>query len=88
MYEKAELEKYLEDKINGSAKVILNENMVHDGAALGEMQLYFFLQRIFNKKATLEDVGALRAVNNLLRFVGLLSPKEMLTSILRSDHLY
>lgn len=77
---KAELEKYLEDKINDSAKVILNENMVHDGAALGEMQLYFCLRRIFNKKATFEDVGTLRAVNNLLRVVGLLSPKETLIS--------
>ncbi|MBC3209621.1 hypothetical protein HU755_22695 [Pseudomonas sp. SWRI111] len=77
---KAELEQYLEEKINDNARIILKEDMVHDGAALGEMQLYFCLRRIFNKKATLEDIGVLRAVNNLLRVIGLLSAKETLIS--------
>ncbi|RVD77227.1 hypothetical protein [Pseudomonas koreensis] len=77
---RAELEDYLEVKINEKAKVILDENMVHDGAALGEMQLYFCMRRILNKRATLEDVGVLRAMNNLMQVLGLLSPKETLRS--------
>lgn len=77
---RAELENYLEVKINEKAKIILDEDMVHDGAALGEMQLYFCMRRILNKKATLEDVGVLRAMNNLMQVLGLLSPKETLRS--------
>lgn len=77
---RAELEDYLEVKINEKAKVILDEDMIHDGAALGEMQLYFCMRRILNKRATLEDVGVLRAMNNLMQVLGLLSPKETLRS--------
>ncbi|MBS4079757.1 hypothetical protein [Pseudomonas rustica] len=77
---KAELEEYLEGKINDKARLILDEDMVHDGAALGEMQFYFCMRRILNKKANLEDVGTLRAMNNLMRMLGLLSPKETLRS--------
>ncbi|MBK5510717.1 hypothetical protein [Pseudomonas sp. TH15] len=77
---RAELEGYLEVKINEKAKIIIDEDMVHDGTALGEMQLYFCIRRILNKKATLEDVGVLRAMNNLMQILGLLSPKETLRS--------
>ncbi|CAI8868873.1 hypothetical protein [Pseudomonas serboccidentalis] len=77
---RAELEDYLEVKINEKAKVILDEDMIHDGAALGEMQLYFCMRRILSKRATLEDVGVLRAMNNLMQVLGLLSPKETLRS--------
>ncbi|WP_150780457.1 hypothetical protein [Pseudomonas fluorescens] len=75
---KEQLSEYLEGKINEKARVIINEDAVHDGAAMGEMEIYFCLRRILNKKATLEDVGALHAVNNLLQVLGILAPKETL----------
>ncbi|WP_445179499.1 hypothetical protein [Pseudomonas sp. McL0111] len=77
---RAELKDYLENKINEKAQIILNEDMVHDGAALGEMQIYFCFRRILNKKATLEDIGVLHAMNNVLQTLGVLSSKETLRS--------
>ncbi|MFJ4251531.1 hypothetical protein SAMN04488483_2677 [Pseudomonas helmanticensis] len=77
---RAELMEFLEIKINEKAQIILDEDMVHDGAALGEMQIYFCFRRILNKKATLEDVGALHAVNKVLQALGVLAAKETLRS--------
>ncbi|WP_019580932.1 hypothetical protein [Pseudomonas mandelii] len=77
---RADLSEYLEIKINEKAKIIIDKNAVHDGAALGEMKIYFCLRRILDKKATLEDVGVFHAVNNLLQVLGILSSKETLRS--------
>lgn len=77
---RADLSEWLEIKINEKAKIIIDEDAIHDGAAFGEMEIYFCLRRILNKKATLEDVGVLHGVNNLLQEFGVLSPKETLLS--------
>lgn len=77
---RSELSEWLERKINEKAKIIINEDVVHDGAAFGEMEIYFCLRRILNKKATLEDVGIFHAVNNLLQLLGVLSAQETLRS--------
>jgi hypothetical protein len=81
---RADLSEYLERKINEKAKIIIDKDAVHDGAAFGEMKIYFCLRRILDKKATLEDVGVLHAVNNLLQVLGLLSSKETLLSKIES----
>lgn len=77
---RAEMQNYLEERINDNAKIILNEDMVHDGAALGEMDMLFCWRRIMNNKGSLEDFGKLRAVDNLLQFIGVLAPREKLRS--------
>ena len=77
---KSELKKFLQVKIDQKANIILNERVRYDDAAFGELKIYACLWRILNKTATLEDLGVLHAVNNLLHATGVLAPNETLGS--------
>ena len=77
---KSELKKFLQIKIDQKANIILNERVRYDDAAFGELKIYACLRRILNKTATLEDLGVLHAVNNLLHAPGVLAPNETLGS--------
>ncbi|AOE78612.1 hypothetical protein ACQZ2F_24255 [Pseudomonas lurida] len=77
---KPELKKFLQIKIDEKANIILNEHVRYDDAAFGELKIYSCLRRILNKTATLEDLGVLHAVSNLLQATGVLSSDESLAS--------
>lgn len=77
---KSEMRKFLQTKIDEKANIILNERVRYDDAAFGELKIYSCLRRILNKTATLEDLGVLHAVSNLLQAAGVLSPNETLGS--------
>lgn len=76
----SELRKFLQTKIDEKANIILNEHVLCDDAAFGELKIYSCLRRILNKTASLEDLGVLHAVSNLLQATGVLSPNETLSS--------
>ena len=80
---KAELEKFVQVKIDEKANIILNERVTHDDAAFGELRIYSCLRRILNGKANLEDVGVLHAVNDLIQAMGIMAPGESLGSKLK-----
>ncbi|WP_460090059.1 hypothetical protein [Pseudomonas sp. S2_E02] len=76
----SELKKLVQARIDEKANIILDEKVVNDGAAFGELQIYFCLRRILNKKATLEDFGVLHAVSDLLQATGVISANQTLGS--------
>ncbi|MCE1116746.1 MULTISPECIES: hypothetical protein [Pseudomonas] len=80
---KAELEKFVQVKIDEKANIILNERVTHDDAAFGELRIYSCLRRILNGKANLEDIGVLHAVNDLIQAMGIMAPGESLGSKLK-----
>ena len=47
----SELKKLVQARIDEKANIILDEKVVNDGAAFGELQIYFCLRLILNKKS-------------------------------------
>ncbi|MDU9402949.1 hypothetical protein RTH46_10665 [Pseudomonas sp. zfem004] len=80
---RAELDKFVQVKIDEKANIILDERVKHDDAAFGELKIYFCVRRIMNGKASMEDIGVLHAVNDLIQAMGILSPNESLGSKLK-----
>lgn len=80
---KAELEKFVQVKIDEKANIILDERVTHDDAAFGELRIYSCVRRILSGKASLEDIGVLHAVNDLIKAMGILSPSESFGSKLK-----
>lgn len=80
---RAELDKFVQAKIDEKANIILDERVTHDDAAFGELRIYSCMRRILNGKANLEDIGMLHAVNDLIKAMGILSPSESLGSKLK-----
>jgi len=77
---KVDLNDYLETMIHLKSKAIADRKLTSAEAALGELNIYHCLRRILKGKATLQDMGTLHAVNNLLQMLGLLAPNETLRS--------
>ncbi|RON53211.1 hypothetical protein [Pseudomonas frederiksbergensis] len=77
---KVELNDYLETMIHVKSKVIVERRMLDGSAALGELTMYYCLRRILKGKATLQDMGVLHAVSNMLQVAGVLGPNETLGS--------
>ncbi|MEO6675843.1 MAG: hypothetical protein ABIO21_00585 [Pseudomonas sp.] len=77
---KVDLNDYLETMIHVKSKTIVERRMLDGSAALGELTVYYCLRRILNNKATLQDIGVLHAISNLLQVTGLLARNETLGS--------
>lgn len=75
---KVDLNDCLETMIHVKSKTIVERRMLDGSAALGELTMYYCLRRILNNKATLQDLGVLHAVNNLMQVAGFLGPNETL----------
>ncbi|WP_438300901.1 hypothetical protein [Pseudomonas sp. NMS19W] len=80
---KAELSKFVQAKIDEKANIILDERVRYDDAAFGELEIYSCLRRILNRTATMEDIGKLHAVSNLMQALGVISPNETLGAKLK-----
>ncbi|MDH0733734.1 hypothetical protein N5F23_24555 [Pseudomonas sichuanensis] len=80
---RAELDKFVQVKIDEKANIILDERVTHDDAAFGELRIYSCVRRILSGKASLEDIGMLHAVNDLIKAMGILSPNQSLGSKLK-----
>ncbi|WP_409319135.1 hypothetical protein [Pseudomonas sp. KCJK9016] len=80
---RAELNKFVQAKIDEKANIILDERVRYDDAALGALKIYSGLRRILNNKATLEDMGMLHAVSDLMQALGVISPNETLGAKLK-----
>ncbi len=66
-----DLEKFVEDKINNYAQMIIDGKPRADELALGELQFYMALRRMLTNRATSQDVGMLDAINDVLQEKGL-----------------
>ncbi|WP_236181066.1 MULTISPECIES: hypothetical protein [Pseudomonas] len=80
---RVELIKFVQSKIDEKANTLLDERVRYDDAAFGELKIYSCLRRILNRKATLEDMGMLHAVSDLMQALGVISPNETLGAKLK-----
>lgn len=77
---KAELSKFVQAKIDEKANIILDERMMYDDAAFGELEIYSCLRRILNRTAKLEDIGKLHAVSDLMQALGVIPLNQTLAA--------
>jgi hypothetical protein len=70
------LDTYLEEKINYYANMIVDHSTRADEVALGHLTFYMSLRRAVNGKASMQDVGLLDAINDLLQAKGLVGAEE------------
>lgn len=70
------LEKFVEDKINHYAKMIINFSEKGDNLALGELNFYIALRRVLDGSASVQDKGMMDAINDTLQELGILAEKK------------
>lgn len=66
-----ELLNFVEDKINEYAQVILTGKDRADDMALGELTFYQALRRTLKGNATMQDIGMMDAINDVLQQKGI-----------------
>lgn len=66
-----DLAKFADDKMSHYAQKIIDGGVKVDEHAVGEMTFYITLRRVLAQKATLQDVGMLDAINDVLQELGL-----------------
>ena len=71
-----ELSTLIEKKLNQYAKSIIEGGIKQDEHALGEMIFYMTLRRVLAKKATLQDIGMLDAINDTLQEKGIIDSSK------------
>jgi hypothetical protein len=64
--------KFLEDKINRYAGLIIGRNERSDAAAIGQLEIYTVLRRAATKSTTADDLGVYDAIGDFLVFRGIL----------------
>lgn len=62
----------IEDKLNNYAAKILSGSAKTDELALGELNFYAALRRVVNGQGTMQDLGLMDAINDVLRAQGLI----------------
>ncbi len=71
-----ELLTFVDTKINTYAQMILDGKDRADDLALGELNLYLALRRTLKGTATMQDVGMMDAINDVLQHEGLIKDGE------------
>jgi len=66
----------LEEKINYYANLIVDHNERADEVAMGHLTFYMSMRRAANGKATMQDIGMLDAINDLLQARGLVAAEK------------
>jgi|TARA_B100000315_G_scaffold200552_1_gene192772 hypothetical protein len=63
---------FIEDKINHYANVILTGGDKRDSHALGELAFYMVIRRVLKGEQTVQDVGMVDAINDVLQEGGVI----------------
>lgn len=66
----------IEEKINRYAERIVKGSAKVDEHALGELQFYMTLRRALSGKQTMQDVGMLDTINDILQAKGIIKSGE------------
>ncbi|MDA8654089.1 hypothetical protein N9M50_03030 [Alphaproteobacteria bacterium] len=61
---------FVEKKINYYAQAIVDGSDKRDAHAMGELTFYMALRRTMKGEATIQDVGMMDAVNDVLQEIG------------------
>ncbi|MBM4247723.1 MAG: hypothetical protein FJ148_28700 [Deltaproteobacteria bacterium] len=64
---------FVENKINAYAKKIIDGGERRDDHAMGELSFYMAFRRVLGGNATLQDVGMVDAINDVLQERGLVA---------------
>lgn len=67
---------FVENKINTYAQRILEYTAEHDTVALGELQFYMSLRKTLLGKENFQDRGMMDAVNDVLKYKGIIKGKK------------
>ncbi|MEB3355910.1 MAG: hypothetical protein VKK04_04235 [Synechococcales bacterium] len=66
-----DLHTFIEEKLNYYAQKIISGGKKTDEMAVGEITFYTALRRVLDGQGTLQDVGMMDAINDLLQEKGL-----------------
>ena len=66
------MNEFVEKKINSYAQNIIDGSDKRDAHAMGELKFYMALRRCLKSESTIEDIGMLDAINDVLQEVNLI----------------
>ena len=66
------MKEFVEKKINSYAQNIIVGSDKRDSHAMGEVKFYMALMRCLKSESTIEDIGMLDAINDVLQEVNLI----------------
>ena len=71
----------IEAKLNYYAQKIIVSGSKIDEHALGELNFYMALRRIYERRSTIQDLGMMDAINDTLQEAEIISPRDTFYSI-------
>ena len=74
---------FIEDKINHFANVILTGGDKRDSHALGELEFYMVIRRVLKGEQTVQDLGMVDAINDVLQEGGIIEKSETFIKLLK-----
>jgi hypothetical protein len=78
------MNEFVEKKINSYAQNIIDGSDKRDAHAMGELKFYMALRRCIKNESTIEDIGMLDAINDVLQETNLMEEGVTFLSKLKS----
>lgn len=79
------MKQFVEEKINTYAQAIIDGSDKRDAHAMGELKVYMALRRVLKEQATIEDIGMMDAINDVMQEIGAVFEGETFLEMVEQD---
>ena len=77
------MNEFVESKVNHYAEAILKGSDKKDAHALGELTFYMAIRRVLKGEATIQDLGMMDAINDILQEAKIIEESKTFTSLIK-----